>query len=112
VVAVFRIGCYHNFDPACSFVPYQEDPVEVPLVRPAQAVMERAAGLADLALAIRENRPHRCSAELAAHVIEVMEALEISASGGSPVEIHSEFPAPAPMEWARSISNPDSSTNK
>jgi len=96
----FRIGCFHNFDPACSFVPYQDTAIEVPLVRPAKAVMERAAGLADLALALRENRPHRCSAELAAHVIDVMESLQLSAVSGHAVDVHSGFPAPAPMEWA------------
>ena len=32
----------------------------------------RCAGLADMALAIQQSRPHRCNADLARHVIEVM----------------------------------------
>ena len=32
----------------------------------------RCAGLADMAVAIAEGRPHRCSLELATHVVEVM----------------------------------------
>lgn len=35
----------------------------------------RGAGLADMALAITENRPHRCNDELALHVIEVLTAI-------------------------------------
>jgi len=35
----------------------------------------RTAGLADMAIAIGEGRPHRCSMELALHVVEVMTGL-------------------------------------
>ncbi len=35
----------------------------------------RCAGLADMASAIAEGRPHRCSLELATHVVEVMTAI-------------------------------------
>ncbi|CUH77524.1 Gfo/Idh/MocA family protein [Tropicibacter naphthalenivorans] len=35
----------------------------------------RCAGLADMAAAIDEGRPHRCSQELATHVVEVMTAI-------------------------------------
>lgn len=35
----------------------------------------RGAGLADMALAISENRPHRCNADFATHVVEVMTAI-------------------------------------
>ncbi len=35
----------------------------------------RCAGLADMAVAIGEGRPHRCSQELATHVVEVMTAI-------------------------------------
>ena len=34
----------------------------------------RSLGLADMAAAIRADRPHRASGELALHVLEVMEA--------------------------------------
>jgi len=32
----------------------------------------RAAGLADMAQAIAQNRPHRCSMEMAVHAVDVM----------------------------------------
>lgn len=42
----------------------------------------RAAGLADMALAIAQGRPHRCNDELALHVVEVMTAILQSGEEG------------------------------
>lgn len=42
----------------------------------------RASGLADMALAIAEGRPHRCNDELALHVVEVMTAILQSGEEG------------------------------
>ena len=42
----------------------------------------RILGLADMAHAIMENRPHRASIDLALHVLEVMEAIGIAAETG------------------------------
>ncbi|MGJ8610595.1 MAG: Gfo/Idh/MocA family protein [Octadecabacter sp.] len=41
----------------------------------------RCAGLADMAASIAAGRPHRCSLELATHVVEVMTAILQSAEG-------------------------------
>ncbi|MFE0757863.1 Gfo/Idh/MocA family protein [Inquilinus sp. NPDC058860] len=62
----------------------------------------RIIGVADLAQAIRTGRPHRANAELAFHVLEVMEAVERSGREGRPVEIESrcERPEPMPVEPA------------
>ncbi len=35
----------------------------------------RTAGLADMALAILEGRPHRCSLEVALHAVDVMTSI-------------------------------------
>ena len=42
----------------------------------------RTAGLAEMAVAIAENRPHRCSLELALHAVEVMTAVLKSGETG------------------------------
>jgi predicted dehydrogenase len=62
----------------------------------------RIIGVADLAHAIRTGRPHRANAELAFHVLEVMEAVERSGQEGRPIEIESrcERPEPMPVEPA------------
>ena len=44
----------------------------------------RIIGVADLAHAIRSDRPHRASGELAYHVLEVMEAFEVSSEPRQP----------------------------
>jgi predicted dehydrogenase len=57
----------------------------------------RGLGLADMAAAIVEDRPHRASGALALHVLEIMEALLASAEGGRAVEITSTCERPAPL---------------
>jgi predicted dehydrogenase len=61
----------------------------------------RGVGIAELALSIEAQRPHRASAELAHHVLEGLCALERSAAEGRSVEIASrcERPPPLPIAW-------------
>ncbi|MBN9672616.1 Gfo/Idh/MocA family protein [Roseibium aggregatum] len=47
----------------------------------------RTAGLADMALGILENRPHRCSLEFALHVVDVMTAILASGERGEFIDI-------------------------
>jgi predicted dehydrogenase len=57
----------------------------------------RMIGAADMAHAIRSNRPHRASGALAFHVLEVMEAFERSSKSGGFVTIESRLERPAPL---------------
>jgi predicted dehydrogenase len=63
----------------------------------------RIIGVADLAHAIRSTRAHRASGELAYHVLEVMEAFEVSSDRGRHVVIDSrpERPAMVPTDLPR-----------
>ena len=54
----------------------------------------------ELSDAILNNKPHRASAEHAAHVIEVMEAIDTSIKTKETVEVHSNFIQPQLMDWA------------
>ncbi|SLN26259.1 1,5-anhydro-D-fructose reductase [Aquimixticola soesokkakensis] len=47
----------------------------------------RAIGVADMAYAIRNDRPHRASGDLALHVLEVMEAIMESSERGAAVTL-------------------------
>ena len=47
----------------------------------------RAAGLADMAQAILENRPHRCSLEFSLHVVDVMTSILRAGEGGKVIDI-------------------------
>lgn len=57
----------------------------------------RTAGLADMALAILEGRPHRCSMELALHAVEVMTSLLKSAETGKFVSMRTTCERPAAL---------------
>ncbi|MZD04400.1 Gfo/Idh/MocA family oxidoreductase, partial [Streptomyces sp. SID5785] len=59
----------------------------------------RGVGLGDLAAALREDRPHRASAELAAHVLDVMLTLMDAADQGRALGVDStcERPDPVPL---------------
>ncbi len=57
----------------------------------------RSIGLADMAHAIRTNRPHRASGALALHVLEVMEAFDRSAKAGKAIPIATGSERPAPL---------------
>jgi predicted dehydrogenase len=62
----------------------------------------RSIGVADMAHAIRANRPHRASGALAFHVLEVMEAFQRSSDAGGFISIESrpERPAALPVGLA------------
>jgi predicted dehydrogenase len=57
----------------------------------------RSVGVVDMAWAIRERRPHRASAELALHTLEVLEAFERSAAERRHVAIESDCVRPEPL---------------
>ncbi|MCQ2006371.1 Gfo/Idh/MocA family protein [Rhizobium sp. NRK18] len=57
----------------------------------------RTAGLADMAVAIGEKRPHRCSLEFALHVVDVMTSILKSGETGAFVEISTTCERPAAL---------------
>lgn len=101
----FLVSDYHNFDAKCTFVPYSDTPVDVPLLREAKGTMDRALGLADMALAIREGRPHRNGGDHAAHVIDIMQNLQTSSDESRRIKITSTFENVGPMDWVAEIAH-------
>ena len=67
----------------------------------AGAAAGRGAGVVDMARAIRRGEPHRASGEMALHVLEMMTAIERSASGTGFEAVESVFDVPAELdaEW-------------
>ena len=57
----------------------------------------RCAGLADMAAAIAEGRPHRCGLDLALHTVDVMTAILRSAENGTFEELTTTCERPAPL---------------
>lgn len=58
----------------------------------------RGYGLADMALAIAEGRPHRAGDELGLHVLEIMESVQLAADTHSSVELTTTCERPAAVE--------------
>ena len=57
----------------------------------------RSIGVADMAAAIVDNRPHRASGALALHVLEAMEAFQTSSDQGRRIKLETTVERPAPM---------------
>lgn len=57
----------------------------------------RSIGVADMAHAIRSNRPHRANGDLALHVLEVMEAFQSASDTGTTIAITTPVDRPAPL---------------
>ncbi len=94
-----------RFDAAIELAPFNQAYQPIELLREPENLfpitgMDYARGVVELATAMREERPHRASAEMAAHIIDVMARIEEAARCGSPVEVRSVFSLPEPMPWA------------
>ena len=57
----------------------------------------RTAGLADMAAAILDGRPHRCSLEFALHAVDVMTSILVSGEEGRFVDIKTTCDRPEPL---------------
>ncbi|NTZ64161.1 Gfo/Idh/MocA family oxidoreductase [Agrobacterium tumefaciens] len=70
----------------------------------------RGVGVADLARGIGAGRPHRCSARLALHVTEAMEAILSAAALGRAVDLETSVERPESLsdEAATALLGPDS----
>ena len=94
------LDSWENFDSPLELAARGGEYEPVPLVREGFPGKDWARSLAELDEAIAQGRPHRPSARLAAHVVEVMEGISRSAGTGETVEIESDFDPPPPMAWA------------
>ncbi len=57
----------------------------------------RGLGAADMAFAMRTSGPHRANAQIAWHVVDVMQAIQESAETGAHRDVESNCERPAPM---------------
>ena len=57
----------------------------------------RGAGVADMAVAIKNGRPHRASGEMGAHVVDIVNAIHESSDSGTRIELQTTCPRPAAL---------------
>ena len=106
--ASLALGNFQDFDATVEVGPFGGTYAPVPLVRPAPAAIDWARAVAEMATAIDAGRPHRASAEQAAHVVDIIGAAFRSiGDGGRPVDVTSSFAPPALMPWADSAAVPE-----
>jgi predicted dehydrogenase len=100
-IGTLYLGSWHDFNVPVEYADFNQPFKPVPLLKePYPQGVEWGRGVQDMALAIAEGRPHRATGEQAAHVVEIMCAITQAIETRQPVEIHSSFTPPAPMDWA------------
>jgi predicted dehydrogenase len=85
--------------PVRLWKPGAKEWVAVPLTH-GFTTNSRGLGVADLAEAIQQGRPHRASAELAYHVLDLMQGFEEASRTGQHQWITSQCSRPAPLPAA------------
>lgn len=94
-------GDFQLFDAAVEAAPAGRPYARVPWLRPPYPGLEYARGVVELAAAIRERRRHRADGAHAAHVVEVIAAIERSLRADGRLErVRSSFRRPDPLPWA------------
>ena len=105
--ASLALGSFQAFDATVEIGPFDGEYATLEPVRQPFHGTAWARGVAEMAAAIDAGRPHRASAELAAHVVDIIEAAGRSiADGGRPVEVTSTFALPELMPWAAAPAAP------
>ena len=101
--ASLLLGNFQEFDTSVEIGPYGGAYESIPLVRPGYHGTAWARGVADMATAIATGRPHRASAEQAAHVVDILAGATASmADDGRSVIVSSTFERPTLLPWASS----------
>jgi predicted dehydrogenase len=90
---------FTKHDAPVKKAPKWEHPFGVPNQKHAAGMLAnyRTAGLADMAIAISADRPHRCSMELALHTVEVMTGILKAGETKSFVEMTTTCERPAAL---------------
>ena len=88
-----------NFDSALEYADFGKGYAPIPLLKEPYEGTEWGRGIREMADALVQGRPHRATGTQAAHVVEILEAATQSAQRGAPVDLHSTFTPPAPMDW-------------
>jgi predicted dehydrogenase len=95
------LSSIQDFNASVEIAPLDRDYKPVRPVKKPFPGIEWGRALVEMADAMAEDRPQRPTGAQAAHVVEIACAIQTSARERRPVDIHSNFTPPAPMDWAR-----------
>ncbi len=91
-----RLESWHHPGAAVDLWTYEGEVTPVKVDAPRYHV-DWSAGLVEFAAGLQGERPSRLQAAHAAHVVEILEASQISAAEGRPVTLSSRFDPPPPL---------------
>ena len=92
----------HSFESPVHFCPAPRGEWTVlPPVREPVPGVEWGRAIFDVAEALAEGRPHRCTGAQAAHVVDICCGIAESVASGGQVPVTTSFPQPEPMPWAK-----------
>ncbi len=95
------LSSWERFDADIEYARFGEEYTPLPYIKKPFEGIEWARALTETLEAIQQDRPHRSSAEQAVHVVEILNAMDQSMLTEKPVELHTSFTPPEPMEWAQ-----------
>jgi predicted dehydrogenase len=95
-----HLASWQSFDAWVGYADFGKPFADVPHVRPAPPKTAWGRGVAEMAQAMQEDRPHRATGKQAAHIVEILEGASTSIHTGRPVAIASTFEPITPLEWA------------
>jgi predicted dehydrogenase len=98
--ASLRLGSFQQFHAPVEMGKSRPELKPVPPIRTPFQGTDFCRGIEEMGNAILENRPHQCSAEHAAHVVDVIESITKSITQEKSINLNSSFTPPLPCAWA------------
>lgn len=98
--ASLYLGSFQDFQTEVEVSDFGKSYEPVAYVREPFPGTEWGRAVVEMAEAIAENRPQRATGAQAAHVVEILCAIQQSYREQRPVDVASDFVPPAPMPWA------------
>jgi predicted dehydrogenase len=93
------IASFQDFRAEVEFAQFGQPYEALSYVKEPFPGTEWGRAVVEMADAMAENRPQRATGAQAAHVVEILCAIQESYTTGRPVEVTSSFTPPAPMPW-------------
>jgi len=95
------LGDFQTFSAPVEFAPYGKPYEAVAPLRPPFPTVEFARAVDEMSKDMIAGRPQRSTGAQAAHIVEILEAIETSMKQGGGVAVTSNFVQPTPMDWAK-----------
>ena len=98
------LSSWESFDAQVEIARFGEGYVSLPPIQKPYEGIDWGRALVELQNSIHKGQPHRPSAELGIHTLEILNAMDVSAKTGKPVDLHTTFIQPNPVDvWPQRV---------